>query len=321
MQTILEMFGPPPSGGDVGIEIEVEGINLPTRPFDIWAVKRDGSLRGEGYEYITKGSVKLDNLYKGIKNLNDRFDKTKAVVNAAHRASVHIHVNAQSRTIYDVFGVLFAWSMAERVWMRLCGKTRESNLFCLPSSQSGHQIQFAKEMLSCVTHESWHNFPLKGKYDALNTDPIMNLGSVEFRTFPSSINPDDICRWAGWCTRLVEYGSKIDRDNLTKEWEKVFENPEEFLETIFKGDERGMVKDETIQLVKQGCEDASDLALVWANHKIDLAKKKLEVKVPNQLDQYAKMMFRAQNVVRRMPRRVPVANFFDDEFNEMRDPE
>lgn len=279
MKSILDMFGPPLSGGDVGVEIEVEGVNLPIRPFDVWSVKRDGSLKGEGYEYISKGAIKLENLRQSMVNLNNRFEKNEAVVNNAHRASVHIHVNVQKRNLNEVFGMLFAWSMAERVWMRLCGKTRESNLFCLPSSQSGHQIQFSKELLKCVETESWHNFPMKGKYDALNTDPIILHGSVEFRTFPSSINPDDICEWAGWCTRMVEYGASVDRDNLTKEWKKVFENPEAFLKTIFSGSEERLLKDEAIQLVKQGCEDASDLALVWANHKINLAKKKIEVAV------------------------------------------
>lgn len=268
MITVLEAFGPVKAGGHVGIEIEVEGENLPNKDFDVWSVKADGSLKGEAYEYVTKGPVTLNNLPKAMENLNAKFLEKRSVVHNAHRASVHIHVNVQDRDVYELFGVLFAWSMIERVWMRLCGETREKNLFCLPSSQSGHQIEYAKKLLKCFRESAYYRLPEKGKYDALNFDPVGTLGSVEFRTFATSIQVKDIVRWADWCTRLVNYGCDVKRNDLTKEWKKVFEDPMILLDSVFGEDVKDIPKEEAFNLVKAGCEDASDLALVWANHKI-----------------------------------------------------
>lgn len=269
MKTILELFGPREAGGDFGIEIEIEGANLPKRAFDVWAVKNEGSIKGEAFEYITKGPLKKENVPLAMENLNKVFNARESVVHDAYRAGVHIHRNVQKNTLYDIFGVIFAWTIVERVWMKLCGPTREKNLFCLPSTQSGHKIPFTARILEAAIPGQEGRFPAGAKYDAFNTDPIMSFGSIEFRTFPSSIKVEDIVKWVDWVDNLTTYGVSIDRDNLTKTWKGISEAPGAFLTAIF-----GKDYPEYHELVKQGCEDASDLSLVWAAHKVELKKIK-----------------------------------------------
>lgn len=64
--------------GDVGVEIEMEGYNIPHRdlmPY-IWKREVDHSLRGESAEFVMRQPVKLKDLRGVLENL-DRFWRTR----------------------------------------------------------------------------------------------------------------------------------------------------------------------------------------------------------------------------------------------------
>jgi len=67
---------------DLGIEIEVEGVNLPARVGESWRVDRDGSLRGESYEYVSK-PIKYSELTSTLDQLKDAYRRSDSVVNCA----------------------------------------------------------------------------------------------------------------------------------------------------------------------------------------------------------------------------------------------
>lgn len=279
MQTIENIFGPRRRGGRIGIEIEVEGLNIPKEAVGVWNAIADGSLRGEAREYVTDRPLDMEEVHKATKKLEDKFKELNSQVFEAHRGSVHMHVNVQKNTLPQMFGLMFQWSIYEGLWMHLCGPTRESNLFCTPGATSGDLAAYARKFLSCVRSEAYHNFPAHGKYASLNFDPIGRYGSVEFRTFASTIDTDTICKYAGWCDRMVTKGTRTDLDNLTETWKTVLAQPMEKVREIFgnetaEGLDPNMVK----YFIEQGAENAANMSLVWANHKL-LKNKKPEVKV------------------------------------------
>lgn len=265
--------------GLVGVEIEVEGINLPTEMNKFWKVTKDGSLRGEeAYEYISKKPFKLEKLRESFDFFDAAMKEKNAQILKSDRTSTHIHVNVQESEYEDIFGILFAWSMAERVWMTLCGENRSGNLFCLPLSSCGFSAEYAARYLRAQREFRFDRVAnMCGKYSALNLDPVYSQGSVEFRTFPCSVDPNQLMSWVGWCTKLVEYGQSIDRNNLTKEWTKVYENPEDFLQYIFSGDHKQIPDLFRYELVRQGCVEAADLTLVWAQHITEPVVKKMKI--------------------------------------------
>src|SRR6478736_5776732 len=150
MQTIGEIFGPKRQLGRVGIEIEVEGENIPKEKFGIWKCEADGSLRGDSMEYITNRPVPVADVKTHMEALNAEFARLNAKAFDAHRGSIHMHVNVQGNNIEQLFGLLFKWTMVEGLWMHMCGPTRENNLFCTQGGSTGDIQQYTREMLKCL---------------------------------------------------------------------------------------------------------------------------------------------------------------------------
>lgn len=268
MHNIRDIFGSRKTEGVVGIEIEVEGNNLPQRSAG-WNVVPDGSLRNGGLEYVTKGAVTLEKLKELLNNLKQLFEEHKSVVLDAHRGSVHIHKNVQEKLPEQIFTTLFLWLLVEPLWMNRSGPTRNGNLFCMSSGGSGEIIPYAKQLLARCRDGLWYNLWHRGKYSALNTDCLATFGSLEFRTFPSTIDPDRILRWAEWCDKLVEMGCALNPDKLYVVWQELLDNPRLFYGKVFDPEALGDLSDyELADFAEQGAEAASDMLFAWEEHKV-----------------------------------------------------
>ena len=114
---------------DFGVEIEVEGFNLPLK-ITGWNTHNEGSLRGEGREFVTRGAVTREGLAKCMYFLKKTLEQNNSIVaEQSHRASTHIHINMQERSAFDVLGSVVIFSLLEPLFMRLCGPNRDGNLF------------------------------------------------------------------------------------------------------------------------------------------------------------------------------------------------
>lgn len=276
MPSLYDIFGYQRiTDGVAGVEIEVEGRRLPAIADPFWNVTKDGSLKAEeAYEYVTKDAYSLENLRTAFNTLETIFDKRGSEVFKSDRTSTHIHVNVQKEDFLSIVGILFAWSMVERVWMTLCGENRSGNLYCLPMSTCGFTADYAAKYLRYHRDGRYDKiYGMGGKYGALNIDPIYKQGSVEFRTFPCSMNSDQLMFWVKWCTNLVKYGIGIDRDNLSKEWQKVHDDPMTFLSAIFGESHKELPEAFLRDAIQQGCMNAADITLIWADHVLQEAKK------------------------------------------------
>lgn len=252
------------NGKGVGIEIEVEGTNLPAAiPGNRWSAVRDGSLRGESFEYVLKGPMNVSEANTALDDLEVAFKDHGSTIKEAHRGSVHVHVNVQDYTCEQIFTTIFLWLLVEPFWLRLCGETRDGNLFCLPSYLSGDLPEWSQGFLRGFRNGGF-DFPPRGKYASLNTDAITNFGSLEFRTFSSHTSAKVVGTWVGWCDRLVQVGGGTPITNMGKVLHEAQDNPRKFLSTVFDKDTMAQYTDGDLSDIIEGGIDAASPMLVVA---------------------------------------------------------
>src|SRR3990172_9397067 len=118
MRTVFEEFGlslRKRTAGDVGVEIEVEGRNLPyTEKY--WKREADGSLRGpENAEYVLRKPATLTQLKMALKSLAIDYRASEAKVDESVRAGVHVHVNVQHMNMVEVYNFITLYLILEEL--------------------------------------------------------------------------------------------------------------------------------------------------------------------------------------------------------------
>ena len=198
-RTPREAFGCPSPQHDLGVEIELEGRNLQV---DIpgWRIHAEGSLRGEGIEYVTAGTVNLKTLENSVSCLEKALTTETREVFRSHRTSTHIHLNFSSLPLIDALGYFTVFTIVEPVFLRICAPERDGNLFCLPTYDTGEVHVFIRRFLKTLVDVGGP--PERGKYAAMNLNPLGNFGSVECRVFPSSLSSKQITSWAQWLLNI-----------------------------------------------------------------------------------------------------------------------
>ena len=130
-QTVITAFGLNKTEGQIALELEVEGKNLPSINTKLWTTHTDGSLKLGGMEYVHNGPKMIDEVYESLKNFEDRLVKKESTVYESERTSVHAHLNMQDKTVKQVLQAATAYYMLEPALMNLAGEKRKGNLFCL----------------------------------------------------------------------------------------------------------------------------------------------------------------------------------------------
>lgn len=189
---------PVPVEGDVGLEIEVEGSNLP-RTGEYWNVEHDGSLRGEGLdtacEYVFRQPLTLKGTKKALTYLKKQYEKNEAVVNDSPRCGVHVHVNCQKLTIVQLYNFMTAYLIFEELLVNWCGPTRVGNLFCLRVKDAEYLLYSLVRALE--TGDYRRSFATDElRYASMNVKALATYGSLEFRAMRGTDDVSAIYQWA-----------------------------------------------------------------------------------------------------------------------------
>lgn len=229
---VYEFFGRPKKVADVGIELEVEGQNLPAA-VPHWQSKPEGSLQ-DGVEYITK-PIKADVVKQYVDGLNEFITKTiGATIKPSYRCSTHIHMNVLPETIEDVLGILVIFTMFEPVLLKLCGPNRDGNLFCLSSYDTGDMASSFEKLCSTLHNYAVHGWGYeRGKYSALNTGRLFDLGTLEARCFPLSVDGSQVSEWVSWLLRIRDMAKAEPDKTYRSLWKNVRQNPVWYGHRIF----------------------------------------------------------------------------------------
>lgn len=195
--------------GDIGVEIEVEGINLPNMK-SYWRNERDGSLAGaENREYVLAKPMTLDGVKKALRYMEGQFERYQTTIDDAVRAGVHIHINCQQLTLTELYNFITCFLLLENLLVKWCGKTREGNLFCLRGKDASYLIS---RLISAIKDKRrilglLHSDQLR--YAALNVKALGDYGSLEFRSMRSTRDLGKIEQWATILLNLRESAKKF----------------------------------------------------------------------------------------------------------------
>lgn len=211
--------------GDLGVEVEVEGGNLPQLNGDNWRTEHDGSLNG-GTEYVMNRPKSIQDTYRDLDFLSEKLADADVVETV--RAGVHVHINVQSMEINKVFALITAFGMLEGALLRFCGDTRVGNLFCLRMIDA----QYLPYSLYNIA-KSGDYIALKDevfRYCAVNVCSIPKYGSLEFRSMRST---QDFNVIKDWCAILMTL-----RDVVAQR----FNNPKDVLDFFHENGSRTFCK-------------------------------------------------------------------------------
>lgn len=205
---IIEAYGLKPAIGDFGIEIEVEGQNLPKEVNQYWKCEVDPSLRGESMEYIFAKPQALDKVKAIIKTLDKKFKDTGSVLNFSFRTSVHVHMNVQELSPERVLSTIYTYLLVEDALMNLCGENRKGNRFCLRMQDAEGLV----ERLAIAFGDTKGGFAYIPKdtvrYSAVNVESIPKYGSLEFRAMSGNCDPERIYNWCSILNCLKQFTEK-----------------------------------------------------------------------------------------------------------------
>lgn len=214
--------------GDVGIEIEVEGENLP-RLEKFWKNEQDGSLRGpETVEYVLEKPMTLHDARIALKYLDAQYKANNAVVHDSVRAGVHVHVNVQKLDMIQLYNFMTLYLVLEEVLVKWCGPTREGNLFCLRTCDADFLISQLQQAAETKAFNGLVTDQLR--YASMNVKALGTYGSLEFRSMRGTRDLQLIYKWAEVLVKL--------RDKAT-----TYENPEKIIEGFSEGQAYGFIKD------------------------------------------------------------------------------
>lgn len=223
MTTVFEGFNLPrryKSKGDVGIEIEVEGENLPHTDNNIWRMERDGSLRGNSIEYVLSKPMSSEDKAQALSYLDRKYVEEGTVVNDSVRAGVHVHINVQDLTLKEMFSFITAYIILEDILTHYCGEYRQGNLFCLRVKDADYLLYLLERVAKSRDFDEWNTGQIR--YSALNVTSLFKFGSLEFRAMRGTRDMQVINDWADMLLDIRE----VSRE---------FENPSDVVKLLQEG--------------------------------------------------------------------------------------
>jgi hypothetical protein len=226
---VIDVFGNTKTTGTFGVEVEVEGVNLPAR-VDGFHRLRDGSLRGESAEYVFKGPAVKSLAVSRLRRLYNRYEREGSVINNSYRCSVHVHVNVQDFTLTQVANMFVLYAMFEEYLVKYCGEHREGNLFCLRLQDAEYTVD---QFTNALVEEHWRLLSSDTlRYSAINVTSLRKFGSLEFRSMRGSNDVEDIVNWVNLLDKLrvaaLRYTTPVQIVEQVSG-----QGPEEFAQEVF----------------------------------------------------------------------------------------
>lgn len=212
---IRDLLGLPNTKGTIGIEIEVEGRDLPANEHlklysaEGWKAELDGSLKAlEAYEYVLKEPASLTSVGMHLNSLWSVFNRMESEVWESPKAGVHVHFNVQEFTIPRLANLLTLFFIFEKPLVKFCGDNREGNLFCLRASDA---IDMIPHITRIIRSRKFHNFNNDDyRYSSINLKSVVDYGSVEFRTMRSTPDKSAILLWVRILNELYKASDLFD---------------------------------------------------------------------------------------------------------------
>lgn len=244
--------------GEVGIEVEVEGLNLPKDGTKLWHVERDGSLAGrDNAEYVLSKPIKFNKTGVALSELVTYLEGEGAKLSPSVRCGVHVHINVQNLTTTQVANLTTIYLVVEDLLLNVCGEGRQSNLFCLKGCEAEFMINQAANFFR--TGETGY-LDNNIRYSGINLAAIPKYGSVEFRAMRTPKDLNALMPWVSTLYNICQVAKEYDNPTDIIKGYSDF-NPVEFLKRVCPEycDQLMLITDWELCL-KKGMRSAQDLA-------------------------------------------------------------
>lgn len=201
-----------------GIEIECIGpindehtpiVLFPKHKIENWQPVGDGSIQHfnsdveRSYEFVSpilQGINGIQNIETFLKMLESNW------YHANSTCGLHVHVDISDLSSTEIVNVIIAYAKHEHTidsWVHPARRTN-NNTYCRSI------VQFVKDLES----QDWSSVPKRDlsifsdvfntRFSKLNLSAIRKHGTVEFRQFHGSVNPDEIIPWIVFCLNFLE---------------------------------------------------------------------------------------------------------------------
>lgn len=185
----------------IGIEIEMEGVTKDTlraiAAKGYWEIHQENSLRGHSGELASIPVFGLD-IQVALDHLKEGFRRVKKPVFNA-RTSLHIHMDVMDLNKEELIRFIMLYAAFERLLFGLCDSTRQNNPYCLPLWRSeGTKAETARIIEAIENGEGRtvkHLIAHWAKYNAMNLNNIVGIGTIEFRHLHGTIDQKEIRDW------------------------------------------------------------------------------------------------------------------------------
>ena len=213
--------------GDLGIEIETELNKRIERAWEnfYWSLKGDGSLRGNGYEFVLKKPIDAKDLAKSVEDWKKNLGMHKVKCNKSDRTSIHVHRNVQNFSVLQGVTAISAYWLMEPFLVDFCGSSRKGNNFCLTLQDAdGIHNQLIQGIKDGKTFSNINEDFFR--YASLNIAAINRFGSLENRLMRGTDDVNEIVNWASAFNQIIDksrmYSNPLDLiKNLDKHGPKV----------------------------------------------------------------------------------------------------
>lgn len=220
--------------GEIGIEIECEGINLFQTPVSYWQTHPDNSLRAVGehppIEYVLRKPLIRNEVPKALDYLSRKLKAAGSTIQDSTRTSVHIHINVQKLTIKEIYQIVCLYIIFEELLIEFSGPDRVGNLFCLSAKQAEY---FITVLESAIQNEDYRElFSQDLRYTSCNTASIGRFGSLEFRSMRGTVDQGLIQLWIDILLLIRDKALEFDNPrDIVEAFHR--SRPEAFFEMIF----------------------------------------------------------------------------------------
>lgn len=195
--------------GDIGIEVEMEGLPPVEVVAPNWIHTVDHSLRNGGAEFVIRQPIKVDRVREVVEALSSTLKKTKIKPIFSYRTSVHLHINVQDLTFRQYVTFVLLANLFEEALVDWVSPERAGNKFCLRAVDASATLNGLRNSIRRYQTAGGGNVgnPLglihgDQKYAATNLMATSRFGSVEFRAMHGTLNSDEIEAWSKTLIRL-----------------------------------------------------------------------------------------------------------------------
>jgi putative amidoligase enzyme len=264
--------------GEVGIEVELEGENIPRNPLDpYWDYHRDPSLRGnENAEYVLYKPIPRDEVAKALKDLFGQLKKHGAKIRKdSPYTSVHVHINYQDWSLKQTYNAIVLWYILENTLMQFCGEERVGNLFCLRGQDAEAILQ---RLASAVRYGKYNilNDQDGLRYTALNATSLTKFGSLKYRGLAGIYDEEVINTWVDVLLAVKDYAAKFESPpDIIREFSTL--GPVQFFRAVFPHHWQTLTTKNLVEELRNGMRQVQNVAycIDWKRGDPEDAKKKI----------------------------------------------